>query len=115
MLPCVAVHLGEAEWKFTFAKLSRLLNLEKETSTVFLKYMYLLIIGFEIWFMVYASLKIFRNIIWSWLQPEDLTITAVRTETSKFVFFCTTGCYVEVLSNSVEKLFLNWNRDSLCS
>ena len=53
--------------------------------------------------MVYASLKIFLNVVWSWLQLEDLTIAAVGTETSKFVFFRTMGCYVQVLSNTVEK------------
>ena len=29
VLPCVAVHLGEGEWKFTLAKLFKPLDLEK--------------------------------------------------------------------------------------
>ena len=29
----------------------------------------------------------FLNIVWSGLKPKDLTITAVGTKTSKFIFF----------------------------
>ena len=65
--------------------------------------------------MVYASLKIFLNIVWGRLEPKDLTITAVGTKTNKFVPLCTPGCYVQVMSNSVKKQFMNWKRDSLCS
>ena len=47
--------------------------------------------------------KKFLNIVWSGLEPKDLTSTAVGTKTSNFISFRTTGCYVQVLSNAVEK------------
>ena len=47
--------------------------------------------------------KRFLNIVRSGLKPKHHTITAVGTKTSKFISFRTTGCYVQVLSNAVEK------------
>ena len=104
MLPRVAVHLGEAERKLTFAKLFKPLDLEKTTKQIFWKC--LLIIAFEIRCILYASLKMFLNIVWSGLEPKDLTITAVGTKMSKFVSFRTPCCYVQVLSNSMAKWLL---------
>ena len=80
LLPSVAAHLGEAEWKFTLAKLFNRLNKQAQFS---LKY--LCIIGFEIWYMLYAFLKTLLNIVWSGLEQKDLTITAVGTVLHLFV------------------------------
>ena len=44
-----------------------------------------------------------ENVFWSGLKRKDLTITAVRTKTSKFISFRTKGCYVQVSLNTVEK------------
>ena len=38
----------------------------------------------------------FLNIVWSGLKLKDLTITAVGTKASKFISFCTMGCYARV-------------------
>ena len=45
----------------------------------------------------------FLNIVWSGLEPKDLTITAEGAKKNKFISFRTTGCCVQVLSNIVEK------------
>ena len=56
--------------------------------------------------MLYASLKMFLNIVWSKLEPKDLIITAVGTKASQ----------AQVFSNLVEIIYeLKLNRDSLCS
>ena len=68
--------------------------------------------------MTYAlcSLKMLQSIVWSGLELKDFTVTSAAAKTGRFCkTFRTAGCYVQVLSNSADKLFLNWNRDSLCS
>ena len=46
----------------------------------------------------------FLNVVRRRLKPKDLTIIAVETKAiCKFISFRTTGCYVQVLSNTVEK------------
>ena len=57
MLPCVVVHLGEAEMKVHLCKAVQTAQSGETNEHNFLKYMYLLIIGFEIhmyglWFML---------------------------------------------------------------
>ena len=91
LLPRVAVYLGEAEWKFTLAKLFKPLNLKKTNKHIF-SWKYLYIIGFEIWYMLYASLKMFLKRIvlkmfWSGLEPKGLIITAVGTKASCLYIF----------------------------
>ena len=99
---------GEAEWKFTLAKLFKPLNLKKKkkkkkNGQAQFPWKNLSIIGFEIRYMLCASLKMFLNIVWSELQPKNLIIMAVGTKTNKFVSFRITGRYVQVFSNLVEK------------
>ena len=57
ILPCVAVHLGEAEGKSTLAKLFTPLDLEKTNELKISSH------NLEIWWVPYATLKIFLNIV----------------------------------------------------